>query len=352
MKLTSARRAMALSMCTLAILGCEEFEGLTGANSEAEAEAVTALGPDGPRTELRDVERADIFSVTENALWDGRPSLGGVWVAHPDVTDPERVKITNAKTGRTIDGALFRRERSNPGPRIQVSSDAAASLGMLAGQPAELKIIVVRQEEIEIEPQPLPIAEDADTETPETEETPSDDSTVAAATTAAGIAAAADGAPPQRKGFWARFRDSLRNEPKEEAPLDATGGAATATTTESADVPAVETETLDPVTTAAAAAITAAETETADPEEQVAASGSTLKNPFIQVGLFSQEENASAAAASLRQAGIVPQIRGQQSGDGTLWRVFVGPMTSTEDQAALLRRVRDLGYADAFLAPN
>ena len=44
-------------------------------------------------TEIRDVERPDIFSVTENALWDGRPSLGGVWVAHPDVTverDTER----------------------------------------------------------------------------------------------------------------------------------------------------------------------------------------------------------------------------------------------------------------------
>ena len=39
----------------------------------------------------RDVEAPGVFQVTEAGLWDGRPSLGGVWVAHPDVTEPERV---------------------------------------------------------------------------------------------------------------------------------------------------------------------------------------------------------------------------------------------------------------------
>ena len=36
----------------------------------------------------RDVEAPDAFQVTEKGLWDGRPSLGGVWVAHPSVKDP------------------------------------------------------------------------------------------------------------------------------------------------------------------------------------------------------------------------------------------------------------------------
>ena len=140
------------------VTGCEEFENSLAGPGDGE-EAAT-LGPDEPKVEIRDVDRPDVFSVTENGLWDGRPSLGGVWVAHPSVTDPERVKITNTKTGKTIAGALFRRERSNPGPRIQVSSDAAAELGMLAGQPAELTIIAVRREEIIIEPEPLPLSDE------------------------------------------------------------------------------------------------------------------------------------------------------------------------------------------------
>ncbi len=96
----------------------------------------------------RDVEAPEVFQKTENGLWDGRPSLGGVWVAHPDVTDPERVIIRNTENGSFVIGALFRREREVPGPRFQVSSDAAAAFGMLAGQPAELNVTALRREEL------------------------------------------------------------------------------------------------------------------------------------------------------------------------------------------------------------
>ena len=89
----------------------------------------------------RDVEAPEVFQVTDSGLWDGRPSLGGVWVAHPDVKEPERVIIRNTKNSKFVIGALFRRERSNPGPSIQVSSDAASALGMLAGAPAQLNEI-------------------------------------------------------------------------------------------------------------------------------------------------------------------------------------------------------------------
>jgi len=96
----------------------------------------------------RDVEAPDVFGVTENGLWDGRPSLGGVWVAHPDVTDPERVIIRNENNGKFVIGALFRRERENPGPSLQVSSDAAEELGMLAGAPSRLNVVALRREEV------------------------------------------------------------------------------------------------------------------------------------------------------------------------------------------------------------
>lgn len=100
-------------------------------------------------TELveRDVEAPDVFQVTGKGLWDGRPSLGGVWVAHPNTTDPERVIIRNPSNGKFVIGALFRRERDNPGPALQVSSDAAEALGILAGAPAELNVTALRREE-------------------------------------------------------------------------------------------------------------------------------------------------------------------------------------------------------------
>lgn len=351
MNMISARFAAVLVVSTLILAGCEEFESLTERTPDT-VEGAAQLGPDGARTVMRDVERPDLFNVTETGLWDGRPSLGGVWVAHPDVTSPERAKITNTKSGKTIEGALFRRERANPGPRIQVSSDAAAQLGLVAGQPSELKIVAVRQEEVEIEPAPLPIADEATDPVGSTEETDAGDGDSSAAGIAAGAAAGAiaeAGEPPQRKGFWARFRDSLRNKPAEETST-AVAAEASSQTSEDASVPDVETSSLDPLTTAAAAAI--AEAESASETRTTTDAPSDLKNPYIQVGLFGQEANASAVAANLRQAGVVPQIRGQQSGGKTLWRVFVGPVASSDDQAELLGKIRRLGYSDAFLSPN
>ena len=350
MTITPARLTAAILCSAILLAGCEEFQGTAPSGDEA-TEAAVALGPDGPRTEIRDVERPDIFSVTDKGLWDGRPSLGGIWVAHPDVRDPERAKITNTGNGTTISGALFRRERANPGPRIQVSSEAAAALGMLAGQPADLSIVAVRQEEIELAPDPLPLSDEG----PETGDTETDTETdtdgVAAAAVAAGAVAAADAAEaPERPGFWSRFRESLRNKPASEV-ADEADAAQLQAITESAAVPDVETAPLDPVTTTAAAAIAAAEGAPARPAQRTEPATS-VKNPYIQVGLFSMEENASAAAASLRQAGIVPEIRGQQSGDSTLWRVFVGPVSTADDQAALLAQIKQLGYKDAFLSPN
>lgn len=95
----------------------------------------------------RDVEAPDVFQATDRGLWDGRPSLGGVWVAHPDVTAPERVLIRNQDNGKFVIGALFRKESATPGPRFQVSSDAAEAIGMLAGAPAMLNVTALRSEE-------------------------------------------------------------------------------------------------------------------------------------------------------------------------------------------------------------
>lgn len=119
------------------------------AATEVAAEAVPEPVAPSRSTRLvdRDVEAPDVFQVTDQALWDGRPSLGGVWVASPDATDPERVILRNADNGKFVIGALFKRERDNPGPKLQISSDAADALGVLAGQPVSLNVTALRREE-------------------------------------------------------------------------------------------------------------------------------------------------------------------------------------------------------------
>ncbi len=340
------RTAVFLSLSALILTACEDGQGFSFGNKETTGEegAETETAP-AARTVLKDVERPDIFNVTEAALWDGRPSLGGVWVAHPDISEPERVILTNTKNGKSVPGALFRRERDNPGPRIQASSDAAAALGMIAGQPVDLKVLVVRQEEVVIEPEPQP----------EPDETQISEEELAAA----GVVAETEAGEtpeveeqPKRPNFFQRL---FRKKPA----ANTAGVAAAAATVDDASAPAVETSSLDPVSTGAAAAIARAESSQAPkarPERPAAeaatpapAPASDLKNPYIQVGQFSVEANADSAAANLRQSGIVPTIF---ETDGGAWRVVIGPVSTADDQAALLAQVKNLGFADAFLTPR
>lgn len=121
----------------LAVAGC----GDTGTSSVVRG-PIRASQPTA-----EDVEAPKVFSAQEAGLWDGRPSLGGVWVAYPGVKNPERVLIRNTTNDRAVVGALFRRERSNPGPKLQVSADAAEELGMLAGAPTRLSVVALKRGE-------------------------------------------------------------------------------------------------------------------------------------------------------------------------------------------------------------
>ncbi|WP_439143469.1 SPOR domain-containing protein [Planktotalea sp.] len=143
-------RWLALALIsTVALAGCQDGQGPSFLQPKPKADEFVDGDPSrSVKLVERDTEAPDVFQVTESGLWDGRPSLGGVWVAHPDVKDPERVIIRNEKNGKFVIGALFRRERENPGPRLQVSSDAAATLGMLAGQPSKLNVTALRREAV------------------------------------------------------------------------------------------------------------------------------------------------------------------------------------------------------------
>ncbi|MFU8862396.1 MAG: SPOR domain-containing protein [Rhodobacterales bacterium] len=243
----------------------------------------------------RDVEAPGVFQVTEAGLWDGRPSLGGVWVAHPDVKEPERVIIRNTVNGNFVIGALFRREVDTPGPRVQVSSDAAATLGMLAGQPVQVNVTALRREEVSD-----PAA--AETDGPDV----------------------ADPAMPAPSGIT-------------ESRLDPISSAAAAIEAAPQPVPA-------------AAAAPSPAPQAAAPAPQ--ARPSNLDKPFLQIGIFSVEANAQRAATAMRNAGMVPEVKRQESQGKPFWRVLVGPAGSAAERSSLLAKIKQEGFTDAYAVTN
>ena len=278
-----------LGVVGLALAGCENMEALSLFRGSEASNAEDPAVPEPVRLVERDVEAPEAFQKTDPGLWDGRPSLGGVWVAHPDVDEPERVIIRNKENGKFVIGALFKREDDMQGPAFQVSSDAADALGILAGAPALLEVTALRRKE-----------------------TPED----TGAGDAAGAAAATGG--------------DASGEIAQQALAPTNGAADDAGPDTGADTAAV------------AAAPTSAETRPAARPE------ATLEEPFVQIGIFSVEENARETAQAMRQVGLVPTLKQQSSSGKTFWRVMVGPARDGEERAVLLEKARDLGFADAY----
>ena len=302
-------RVAGLALAGLLLVGCEEMpEGLgflQPAQSDSN-EVSSAAAPNATRLVERDVEAPEVFQVTEAGLWDGRPSLGGVWVAHPDVGEPERVIIRNSTNGKFVIGALFRRERDIPGPRLQTSSDAAAALGMLAGAPVELNVTALRRESVPDPEAPQDVPEvDAIAEADEISEQALDP-----------IAAAG-------------------------AALDEDTVAAAAAAAAVGQTPPVETADVE---TAALESPTPAPAPTSVP--------SSLEKPYVQIGIFSVEENADRTADMMRSAGMVPTIFEQSTNGKPFWRVVVGPARSTSERTALIKQVKSVGFSDAYAVTN
>lgn len=290
----------------LGLAACDEngefaMPSFGGGDTQTEQGVAPSLAASSAGLVERDVEAPEIFSVTEAGLWDGRPSLGGVWVAHPDVTDPERVIIRNQANDQFVIGALFRRERENPGPSVQVSSDAAEALGMLAGAPTQLSVVALRREEGPAE--------------------------------AASTATTDFGAPAE----------------------------VTATSLDSGEAPTSSGDIADAAAAAIAAASAASAVETAAPAvapapvaapTPVAAPVSSLDKPFIQIGIFSVESNATSTANRLRGDGLSARVLAQESQGRAFWRVIVGPAPNADDRAAVLAKVKALGFSDAYFVTN
>lgn len=260
----------------------------------------------------RDIEAPEVFAVTDMALWDGRPSLGGVWVASPDAIDPERVILRNTANGKFVIGALFRRERDNPGPTLQISSDAAAALGLLAGQPGNISVTALRREEA---PVTAPDASKPLLDAAETVATEGTDVVAGAEAALANAEAAETAAPAKQKtkglGLF-----------KKKAPK--TGGPV---------APLVTSEV------ASAAPAAQAPSAPAPKAAAPAASGGGL----IQIGIFSVEANAKRAADTLSKAGLSASIREENLKGKPFWSV------TAAGGADALAKVKAAGFADAYM---
>jgi len=306
-----SRARLGLAVCgLLALAACgEEFQpfGNLGTRN-ATGDGPAPIG--ATRLVERDVEAPEVFQVTEEGLWDGRPSLGGVWVAHPTADDPERVLIRNEENGRFVIGALFRREHDNPGPAMMISSDAAAALNILAGDPTQVQVTALRREEV-ADPEGAPAedteltlaaAEGTSAGTPEITATPLGDpiAAAAAAISASEIAAGTGSAPAPAPAAAPDSEIAAASAPAPASPAPAPGGSA--------------------------------------PD-----------NPFVQIGIFSVQENANNTGQALRNAGLVPTIYDQSTNGRRFWRVVVGPAQTAADRDAMLRTVRGLGFGDAYV---
>jgi cell division septation protein DedD len=275
---------LVIGLCGLLMLSaCEDGDmpGFLQSSPDGETTATAR----STRTVERDVEAPEVFQVTDRGLWDGRPSLGGVWVAHPEAKEPERVIIRNTENENFVVGVLYRPERSQPGPQLQVSSDAAEALGMLAGKPAELNVTALRREEV-----------------------------------------------------------SADDPAEAEAETDAQAAAA---------APEVAEETLDPIAAAGAAIDEAEAAAPARPARTTQAAtprpaASSLEKPYIQIGIFSVQGNANNTSESLRRAGMVPTIKPGKMNGKDFWRVIVGPAPTSAERAQLLKKIKELGFTDAY----
>lgn len=305
----AARRLTFVGAAALVLAACDEngsFAVPAAPQGTASAAPVIANAPNQQLTQ-RDVERPDIFEVTDRGLWDGRPSLGGVWVAHPDVQDPERVIIRNAANGSEITGALFRRERENPGPLLQISSDAADALGVLAGAPTELSVVAVRREEIEVV---APVAQ----------VNPVVDSLSAPVSVAEAVL----------------------------EPVEATLEPVTVTLPAAVEAATAVVEQTALAASGAAVEVAEASEDAIDVSAILSPVTPPANGPRAQIGVFSVEANANLAVSQINGAGIAAQVLPETMGGRTVWRVVAGPMV---DESGI-SQLKALGFVDAFVVTD
>ncbi|WP_157982259.1 hypothetical protein [Oceanicella sp. SM1341] len=125
--------------------GCAEMEiaaemiKVSGRSGQASAPPRQA----GPAAAAQERRAPDVFADSATGRWNGRETIGGVWIAHPDAADPTRVVVTDMQSGRSVVGAMFRRRAAEPGGGVQLSSAAARALGAPPNRAVPLEIVAL-----------------------------------------------------------------------------------------------------------------------------------------------------------------------------------------------------------------
>lgn len=296
-----------LTIMIVGLSGCEDL-GIDLGGNAPELRPSTAT----QKTLSGEVERADIFSETGNAIWDGRPTLGGQWVASVSTKDLERVRITRTDTGQSVEGALFRIEPGTPGPDLMLSSDAARALGIVAGSPTPISVVALR----DAAPAPVPAAEEpvvltedasqAEIETTALEPQRSDDAEAPAAAPAPAPAAATSNdsslAPQSTSIPAARNAQSSSGGPK------------------------------DPSVGTAAA-----------PTQEV------TKKPVLEIATFKTEQEADIALAKLASQGLVARKTTRRVLFSKQWIVFLGPFENSAELVEARKAASAAGFTEAFV---
>ncbi|WP_284375415.1 SPOR domain-containing protein [Amylibacter marinus] len=281
-----------LATVALGLAACET----SGDNPFKSKPNAIDAAPDGTKSYKEvDVEAPEVFHKTDKSLWDGRPSLGGVWVAHNDVKQPERVIIRNQANGKFVIGALFRKSSGTPGPAFQMSSDAASALGTPAGTPVSLSVTAMRLEKREI--------------AKKTDVKPADSTDIA--TTALEALETADDTKPTAKKPTTRKGATKKPTPPSK--------------------PAVK-----PSASAKAPAAPAAPKADANTR-------------YVQLGLFSVKGNADGTLKALKAKGLSGKIVTSSAKGKTFYRVLAGPAAGKAEQARVLKEVKAMGFNDAYL---
>jgi len=134
-------KAMALG-AAMALSACASGQASREAPAVLPAPVKTVAAKPKPPTPA-----PETFETSDAAIWDGKPSLGNVWVAVPDAIQPERVLITNEETGKSVQGGMFAHAMAPPkGAPIRLSSGAAEALDIDADTPVRLTITALRGE--------------------------------------------------------------------------------------------------------------------------------------------------------------------------------------------------------------
>ena len=353
---SSIRKLALLVVMASGLSACENVPNPFASKENPSEGPVTTDAAKSVRLVDRDVEAPETFQTTDTALWDGRPSLGGVWVASPDAINPERVILRNEANGKFVIGALFRRERDNPGPKLQISSDAAEALGMLAGQPGKLNVTALRREDSKttVAPKAATVAPLlGDVEAPALDPIAAagaaidraDGASTADAGAVAGVADAApapsdDLDPTPRSGETKRAaRKRARLAAKAAAAAAANGPDLGAIPPPDGALPAEGAAPL-------AAPVPALEVAPLPDAPAVETSVPTGGSARIQIGIFSVEANAQSAADKLKAGGVAADVRKEDSNGKAFWSVVA---SGDGGSKALLAKVKGLGFTDAYV---